>query len=332
MAITAKTILAGFTVLTLVGTSGRAIAQESRWEMIAVNGQSIESGAWLDFNQDGSFKGNNGCNGYQGVGRFEGNGFFVEGPVATTRMGCPSEMLAELEDTVMHVMGSGFVATSYDPTSHSLFLTQENDRIEFKRQDVSTAEDDASDPLLGPTVFDVDYLNAFGLSGPLNIRDEPNTDAARVAHVLAGTLLRSSGCEQRPDRIWCAVEFIDASGTKGWAAGEYLQPAPAMLRASREVFDNIGTLDCLKQDASDTKKCDYGVARDGPSSAVLVVYNAEGKRSNLHFSGPEFIFADDPDGIWTQNAAVGPQDDAMVVTVGNTIYTIPKSVILGENR
>ena len=90
--------------------------------------------------------------------------------------------------------------------------------------------------------------------------------------------------------------------------------------------------ECPDAVTSGTESCDFGVARDGRSSAVVVVYDADGTRANFHFAGTEFIFADDPDGVWAQNAAVGAQDDAVVVTVGTNIYTIPNSIIVGENQ
>ncbi len=236
--------MASCVALTVVAFSGPATAQKSRWILTSANSQPVEGEAWLSFDKDGTFSGNNGCNAYQGAGRFEGNGFFVDGPVATTQMACRGEALTIQQDTVTRVPGGGYVVTRYDPSTHTLALTQRGDRLELKRQNGGDTEGDGPRQLLGPTIFDVDYLNVFGLSGPLNIRETPSTGAVKVARVLPGTLLRSSGCEQRADRIWCAVNSIDASGKQGWAAGDYLRPAPALLRASSEVFDNIGTLVC----------------------------------------------------------------------------------------
>lgn len=329
MAATVQKLLASCAVVTLFGTSVLAQQEETRWEMTSVNGKPVSDEAWIEFSAEGQFTGNTGCNGYQGAGRFEANGVFIDGPVVTTAMACPNTALTLQQDAVMRVMGGGFVATSFNPTSHTLFLTHNDDRLEFNRQDLTDVKSDPPDPLLGPTIFDVDYVNVFGLSGPLNIREAPNTDAQRVSRVLAGTLLRSSGCEQRTDRVWCAVEFIDASGTQGWAAGEYLQPAPAMLRASSEVFDDIGTLTCSKSDTSDTALCDFGVARDGMSSAVVVVYGADGTRVNIHFSGTDFLFMDDAQGTWTQNAIIGLQDDAVTVKTGETEYVLPNAILTG---
>jgi len=128
----------------------------------------------------------------------------------------------------------------------------------------------------------------FGLSGHLNIRAAPTTGAPVVARVLAGALLRNRGCREGAGRAWCEVEPLDTAATTGWAAAEYLVPAPAGLRAGRGVFEAIGRIPCTLAGAGPAE-CEAGVARDADGTAVVVVYRTGGAERVLSFDGGRFV-------------------------------------------
>lgn len=60
----------------------------------------------------------------------------------------------------------------------------------------------------------------------LTIRGGPSTGNVRVMRVAEGSLLLIiGGPEEGADYVWWQVRTLD--GTEGWAAGDFLEPAPA---------------------------------------------------------------------------------------------------------
>ncbi len=55
----------------------------------------------------------------------------------------------------------------------------------------------------------------------LNVRARPSSQAATVARLRNGTVLRNLGCRMNGQTRWCRVERRDGSAT-GWAAGRFL--------------------------------------------------------------------------------------------------------------
>lgn len=248
-----------------------ASAETREWRMDRVNGAPALGQAGLRLSEDGALSGRTGCNSFTGTAYFADGFLLVNEPMATTRMACSEENVTAQEETVLRVL-KGAVAVAFDPVNATMTLSKNADEILLRPGAFAAtgAETDSE-----PAIFDASYVNVFGLSGPLNIRSEPTTDSAVVTRVLAGTLLRNKGCEHRSDRDWCEIEFIDASGRFGWAAAEYLQAAPALLRAKEEVFDRIGTLTCVPTGTDQSDSCDFGLARDGDHSAAVVVYRPD---------------------------------------------------------
>jgi hypothetical protein len=55
----------------------------------------------------------------------------------------------------------------------------------------------------------------------LNVRSRPSAQAATVARLRNGTVLRNLGCRMNGQTRWCRVEQRDGSAA-GWAAGRFL--------------------------------------------------------------------------------------------------------------
>ena len=96
-----------------------------------------------------------------------------------------------------------------------------------------------------------------------------------IGRVEAGTLLRNLGCREGGGRDWCNIEYVDASGTQGWAAAEYLEPASASIRAGQGIYDQIGRLGCVDVAGGAATECEYGVARDRDGTAVVTVFRGD---------------------------------------------------------
>lgn len=60
------------------------------------------------------------------------------------------------------------------------------------------------------------------ISGTLNLRAGPTTEAERMTRVVDGQLLRLVACKAGADQVWCEVETLDG-GIEGWAAAQFLR-------------------------------------------------------------------------------------------------------------
>ncbi|WP_137700696.1 SH3 domain-containing protein [Marimonas lutisalis] len=181
-------------------------------------------------------------------------------------------------------------------------------------------------------MFEAGYLNAHGLSGPLNIRESASTQSAIVTRVLAGTLQRNAGCAKQDDRDGCEIECLDASGTRGWAAAEYLQPAPATMRAQNGRFDNIGRLSCRIGATQEAQDCGFGIARDGNQSAIPVVFKPDGFERVVHFANGAMSYAklDETDAPTLMESSVS--DGMMHIRISDEHYAIAAHVVGGNGQ
>ena len=307
----------------LAGAIGLAVAaclspiagKASDWTIVSVNGTAATGQPQIALGADGTMAGNTGCNSFTGSARFENAMLVVEAPLAVTRMACPGDSLAGQEAAILQLL-QGEIAFTHDPFTGAFALSRGENQLELAE--------------LAASVFDIGFVTVDGLSGPLNIRQAPGTDAPVVTRVLPGTLLRNQGCEAGDNYDWCNITFLDASGTTGWAATEYLRPAPATVRAQQGLFDNIGTLVCRGSAEGEVALCDYGVARDGDHSAVLVIYGPDGGEHVVHFADGELAYAEIAEGTAPDAQGSVRSGDMIVVTLGERTYEVPHSVIVRD--
>ncbi|WP_135506436.1 META domain-containing protein [Roseovarius aestuariivivens] len=309
--------------LALTLTLGQAAQAETReWRIDTVNGSPAQGEAGLRLSDEGALSGKTGCNGFMGTAFFADGLLLVDEPLATTRMACPGAEVTAQEDAVLRVL-SGAVAVAFNPVSGAMTLTKEGDSMMLVPGafDAAAAQNPPE-----PAVFEADYVNVFGLSGPLNIRSTASTDAKVVTRVLAGTLLRNEGCEHGTDRDWCRIAFLDASGREGWAAAEYLQSAPALVRAKDGVFDRIGTVECQTAGEDAPGTCDYGLAHDGAHSAALVVYTPDGGTLLFSFTDGTFVDAFQ-DGRMIAGVDSVDEGETVALSVAGSRFDVPKAII-----
>ena len=305
-------------------------ATAQTWRIDTVDGQPALGAAQLSFRPDGRLAGSTGCNRFIGSARLDGGALVIDGPLATTRMACPEGRLGAQEDAVLAAL-QGRVLVAFDPFTGRLELVGEANSLVLVSADADargaapgTPEDDSAavDDARGPGLPQAAYVNVFGLSGHLNIRAEPSTAAPVVSRALAGTLLRNRGCRAGADRAWCAVELLDTAGTSGWAAAEYLQTAPAGLRAGQGVFDRIGRIPCSLHGA-EPGACEAGVARDPGGTAVVVVYRPGGAARVLSFEGDSFVASDTRQAGGGFDASARREGEALIVTVDGERFEVP---------
>jgi heat shock protein HslJ len=318
-----RAIAATVVTAAVIGTGWVGQGSASDWNIVSINGTATQGDPRISFDDVGQFQGHTGCNSFRGSGAPEVNQLSITGPVITTRMACPPGIVQTQEDAVLNILQEQ-VDLTYDAFSETLTFNRANQTMQMRPR-LSNSGESAG---IAPTVFDSGYLMIAGTGGPLNIREEPTTDALKVTRALVGTLLRNKGCEVRPDRTWCQIEFIDASGTTGWAAGEFLAPAPAALRAEHGVFDEIGRLTCKPKTEAE-QDCDFGVARDGNHSAAVTIFLPDGSERVLHFAEGVFVYASANPLGETLETGYTADGDAVSITVGQDVYRIPKRYIYG---
>jgi heat shock protein HslJ len=318
--------LTGLSAFGLYLTFAQLAAAETRhWRIDAVNGAPALGQAGLRLSDDRALSGSTGCNNFTGTAFFADGFLLVDEPLATTRMACPREDVTTQEDTVLRIL-KGTVDVAFNPVTGAMTLSQGSDNMTLSP---GAFENKAPQTAPEPALFTAGYVNVFGLSGPLNIRSEPTTEAKVVTRVLAGTLLRNDGCESRPDRDWCRIEFIDASGREGWAAAEYLQPAPALVRAKEGVFDRIGTVSCTLAETDAAEQCDFGLARDGSHSAALVIYKTDGAAPLFGFVDGGFSSATEK-GKAIAGISETVSDGIIRLSFAGGRYDVPLAMIVGD--
>jgi hypothetical protein len=322
-------------MILVAGTMGLAASAASAqtWMIETVSGQPVLGAAEITFGTDGALAGSTGCNRFTGTGRMEGGALVIEGPLATTRMACPGEGLSAQEAAVLGVLRDR-VLVAFDPFTGRLDLVGEAASLGLVPAAADTPENitgaDNAPPTTaeprGPGLPEAAYVNVFGLSGHLNIRAEPSTAAPVVARVLPGALLRNRGCRAGAGRDWCEVELLDTAQTSGWAAAEYLEAAPAGLRAGQGVFDRIGRIPCTLA-GEGAAECEAGVARDPDGTAVVVVYRSGGAERVLSFDGETFVASDTSQAGGGFDASATREGEAVVVTVDGERFEVPLSFL-----
>ncbi|EAU47300.1 hypothetical protein R2601_20851 [Salipiger bermudensis HTCC2601] len=170
-----------------------------------------------------------------------------------------------------------------------------------------------------PDLGEASYVIVTGVDAALNIRAEPGTQSGVRARASLGRVMQSEGCEDRPDRLWCRVRFLDSSGTEGWAAADYLTVATAMRRAAAELFDEIGRLDCQPFGGA-ADRCEFGVARDAGVTGAMLVYLPDNHRLLLSYDGSDLSVSDGESEV---AADVTPSGDGLRVATDLAVLSVP---------
>lgn len=178
-----------------------------------------------------------------------------------------------------------------------------------------------------------------GISGVLNLREQPSTQGTVIVRYKPGTILDNLGCLQAEGRIWCDVQQL-GGGPRGYVAATFLAPAVApdgavargadtsALRAGQGDFDATGKLPCAQYAGQPMGQCDFGVARDGGGYATVIVSKPDGGKRAIFFRMGIVVSAD------TSEADPGAfrasrENDLTLIRVGAERYEIPDAVVFG---
>lgn len=314
---------AAFFGLVMVATSVVA----SEWRIVALDGTGTVEQPEIRFSADGAFSGTTGCNRFQGLVRFEDRDLVIDGPVATTRMACPGDVLAAQDDAIIALF-AGRVAVMFDPLRDSLTLSQEQATIELLRASEPERSFPETHAGLQRPAGTPPYMSAFGIEGDLEIRQEPSTESGIVGTVQPGTVLRNEGCSETAYTEWCQVARADGS-LPGFAEATQLEAANSALRAGQGVFDAAGTIPCAIGAGAPMTTCAFGVARDDGGNATVVVRKTDGIERALFFSDGKFVSADSSEAGGGFDISSTKDADLHLIRVDNERYEIPDAVILG---
>lgn len=102
-------------------TAATSASAPELWKILTIGDLPVEGEPEIGFESDGSFFGATGCNRFQGQVSFDGNRLIVQGPIAMTRMACPTGPLDEQERAILAILESG-PSVQFNPIDGEMLL------------------------------------------------------------------------------------------------------------------------------------------------------------------------------------------------------------------
>jgi hypothetical protein len=179
-----------------------------------------------------------------------------------------------------------------------------------------------------------------GVTGALNLREEPSTASPVIAAYAPGTILDNLGCRMASGRVWCDVQQL-GGGPRGYVAAAFLKPAispdgsaamgpdDSALRAGQGQFDATGQLPCAQSAGQPMGQCDFAVARSGGGYATVVIKKHDGRNRMIFFRMGRAIGADTSEADPAGEFSVTREVDLTMIRIGTERYEIPDAAILG---
>lgn len=322
----------------LGGTSWRLVAFQSMDDAIGKIRPSDPSLYTMHLNRDGTVDMRLNCNRARGKwfavpGGSGESGRFEFGPLAATRAACPPPSMDG------QIMKQARFIRSYLLKGGRLYLSLMADAgiYAWEKADVKTpaANVPAAPEDGGPRNWKVS-----GVTGALNLREQPSTRANVVARYAPGTILDNLGCRRVQDRIWCDVQRL-GGGARGYVAAEFLTPAvspdgsvatgpdDSAARAGQGRFDATGNIPCAQSAGQPMGQCEFGVARAGGGYATVVIKKPDGRTRAIFFRMGRPIGADTSQADGYPEFRAARESDLHLIRIGNERYEIPDAVVLG---
>lgn len=216
-----------------------------------------------------------------------------------------------------------------------MIITGGGDEPQPRRSGGESADVPASPEDGGPRNWEV-----TGVSGALNLREQPSADAPAIGSYAPGTILHNLGCQRAEDRIWCDVQEL-SGGPVGYVAAEFLTPAVApdgsvatgpddsASRAGQGDFDATGRIPCAQYAGQPMTECEFGVARAGGGYATVVITKPDGNTRAIYFMLGTATGADTSQADGYPEVSASREADLTTVRVGDERYEIPDAVIYG---
>jgi heat shock protein HslJ len=263
-----------------------------------------------------------------------GSGRFEFGPLAITQAICPPPSMDErIAADTQYIRG-------YLVKNDKLYLSLMADAgiyvWEREQREARLAGHPAAPEDGGPR-----YWEVVGVSGGLNLREQPSTFSRKLAAFAQGTILDNLGCEASEGRFWCYVQPF-GGGPTGYVAAEFLKPAlspngmvmtgpdDSALLAGQGIFDASGTIPCAQYRGQPMTQCEFGVARAGGGDATVVVKKADTGQRAIFFRMGKPAGADISEADGDPEFSVSKENDLHLIRIGNERYEIPEAVIFAD--
>ena len=323
----------------LAGTSWRLVEFQSMDDATGTIRPDDPSLYTMRLNRDGTVTMRLNCNRASGTWFAEpsGNGAsgrFEFGPLAGTRALCQPPSLDE------KIAAQAKFIRSYLLKDGRLYLSLMADGGIYAWEPDTDKSSAASVPAApedgGPRNWKV-----TGVTGALNLREQPTTVAKIITNYPPGTILDNLGCQRAEGRIWCDVQQL-GGGPRGYVAAEYLTaavspdgsvatgPDNSAFRAGQGDFDATGQIPCAQSVGQPMMQCDFGVARAGGGYATVVIKKSDGRTRAIFFSMDKPIGADTSEADGYPEFRSTKENDLHLIRVGNERYEIPDAVVLGD--
>ncbi len=261
------------------------------------------------------------------------NGNFEFGPLAMTRALCPPPSMDE------SFAAQAQYIRSYLLKDGRLYLSLMADggiyAWEPLKEDTAATLVPAAPEAGGPRNWEVS-----GVSGALNLREQPSATAPILARYRPGTILDNLGCRQVQGKFWCDVQQL-GGGPRGYVAAEFLKPAvspdgsaamgpdDSALRAGQGQFDANGSLPCAQYSGQPLGQCEFGVARAGGGYSTVVVKRPDGRQRVIFFRMGRPLGADTSQADGYPEFRATKEGDLNLIRIGTERYEIPDAVVLG---
>jgi hypothetical protein len=179
--------------------------------------------------------------------------------------------------------------------------------------------------------------------GGLRLRDAPSTGARALTTLPNGISLRNLGCRMSEGATWCRVAMLAAPWIEGWVAGDYLVEGSAEAAAqSPEAtpgegdalvpgtpYHATGEISCWIGADSSQQSCALGVIRQGDGAGIVELTLPDGRGRVIYYDGGAPVGFDQSTADAGVPFSARRVDDTYMVTIGDSTFSIPDSVILG---
>jgi hypothetical protein len=175
----------------------------------------------------------------------------------------------------------------------------------------------------------------------LTLFDAPQGLELSGTHIEAGSILRSFGCIESQNEIWCEVSPLHR-GRRGFVLAEKLVTVAgpdgvvargvddSARRAKRKRYDATAKIRCAQEQGQEVGICSAGVARSDGGDATVSATFGNGFSRLLFFAHGEFIRANSTmSGVGT-DTEWHVENGAYVIRVDDQRYVVPESLVVRQ--
>jgi hypothetical protein len=139
---------------------------------------------------------------------------------------------------------------------------------------------------------------------------------------------KSNG-RRTPFTMVVSINGAAAASSSGAAAQAEDPMVAAAARATEGKFNATGKIPCAQHTGQPMGQCDFGVARVGAGTAVVIVTLFDGRKRMLMFSKGKAVGADLSQADGDMSFRATKEADLFMIRAGKERYELPEAVIFG---